>query len=179
MRPKFRSWRRLAPLLALLAVAGCQDRSAVDRYAAASSGGQAAPAPSGATEGNCWARDSTPAVLETVTEQIIVEPELRDASGWVIRPAVYRTETRQEIVQERKDTVFQVPCPDEMTPELIASLQRALQARGLYRGPVSGVMDAPTRTAIRRYQKPLGLDSGILSLATARVLGLVALDRPR
>jgi peptidoglycan hydrolase-like protein with peptidoglycan-binding domain len=39
-------------------------------------------------------------------------------------------------------------------------------------------MDARTRAAVRAYQKPEGLDSGILSLAAARRLGLVAVERP-
>ena len=56
----------------------------------------------------------------------------------------------------------------------IASLQRALGARDLYRGKISGEMDNRTRASVRRFQKPQGLDSGILSLAAARKLGLVA-----
>jgi peptidoglycan hydrolase-like protein with peptidoglycan-binding domain len=36
-------------------------------------------------------------------------------------------------------------------------------------------MDNRTRAAVRRFQKPQGLDSGILSLAAARKLGLVAI----
>jgi len=60
-----------------------------------------------------------------------------------------------------------------LTPDFVASLQRALAARGIYAGVVNGQMDAPTRRAIRRYQKPKGPDSDVLSLATAQELGLV------
>jgi peptidoglycan hydrolase-like protein with peptidoglycan-binding domain len=56
---------------------------------------------------------------------------------------------------------------------LTLGLQRALRARALYRGEISGVMDARTRAAVRRLQEPQGLDSGILSLAAARQLGLL------
>ena len=177
MQPMTRPWRRAALVLALLVAGGCQDTGDTGGDAPEASGGVLAEAPPGAPEGSCWARDASPAVVETVTEQIIVEPEVINEAGEVIRQAVYRTETRQEIVKAREDTTFQVPCPEKMTPELIASLQRALQARGLYRGPISGVMDARTRSSIRRYQKPLGLDSSMLSLSAARSLGLVALDR--
>jgi len=63
-----------------------------------------------------------------------------------------------------------------LTPDLVASLQRALTARGLYGGQINGMMDRATRHAVRGYQAPLGLDSGILSLAAARKLGLAVVD---
>lgn len=133
--------------------------------------------PPGAAPGSCWAADISPAVVETVTEQVLVQPAEPGADGTVLRPAAYRTETRQAIVRPRRETVFETPCPDVMTPDFIASLQRALKARRMYRSRITGVMDERTREAVRRYQKPRGLDSGMLSLATARDLGLVALDR--
>jgi len=134
-------------------------------------------APPGAPPGTCWARHVTPAVIETVTEQVQTAPPEMDETGRVIRPARYVTETRQEIVEERTATWVEVPCADLQTADFIASVQRALNARGLYNGPVTGRMDARTRAAIRRYQAPRGLDSGILSLETARELGLVAVER--
>jgi len=66
-----------------------------------------------------------------------------------------------------------------MTPEFTATLQRALKARGFYLLPLTGVMDGPTRDAIRRYQHSRGLDSDHLSLAAARELGIVAVDPSR
>lgn len=129
-----------------------------------------AAAPPGAAPGTCWGRDATPAVIETVTEQVL----LPGADG----TASYHTETRQQIVRERREVWFRTPCLPEMTPEFIASLQRALAARGLYRGEITGVIDGPTRTAIRAYQKPEGLDSGTLSLAAARKLGLAVIEVP-
>ncbi|MBV1897027.1 MAG: peptidoglycan-binding protein [Rhodobacteraceae bacterium] len=119
-------------------------------------------APPGAEPGSCWGKEVTPAIVETVIHQVVVQP------------GVYKTETRQAIVRERKETWFQRPCDAEMTPEFIASLQRALGARDLYRGNISGEMDNRTRASVRRFQKPLGLDSGVLSLTAARKLGLVA-----
>jgi len=137
-----------------------------------------AEAPPGAAPGTCWGKDVTPAVIETVTDQVLLQPARLRADGTVEKPAIYRTETRQAIVEERNVTWFETPCADVRTPDFIASLQRALKARNLYRGPINGRMDARTRAAIRRYQKPEGLDSGILSLAAARRLGLVAVERP-
>lgn len=50
-----------------------------------------------------------------------------------------------------------------------------MRSSSLYSTPVAHL--TRTRAAVRRYQKPQGLDSGILSLAAARKLGLVALER--
>lgn len=123
--------------------------------------------------GACWQSDIRPAVIETVTEQVLVTPERRDAAGRIEQPAVYASESHQRILSDRGAIWFRVPCPPEMTPEFIASLQRALKARGLYLRAPTGVMDAPTRTALRRYQRAHGLDSDHLSLAAARALGLI------
>lgn len=133
--------------------------------------------PPGAPAGTCWGKTVSPAVIETVTEQIVVQPAEILADGTVVSPAIYKTETLQQIVKERRETWFQTPCPDVLTEEFVESLQRALKARGHFRGGISGEMDARTRAAIRRYQTPQGLDSGILALETGRQLGLVAVER--
>ena len=121
----------------------------------------------------CWASDVTPAVIETVTEQVLVTPEIRDEAGRITTPAAFRTDTRQRMVQDRETVWFRAPCPDTMDVEFIATLQRALKARGLYLLPLSGVIDAPTRDAIRRFQAERGLDSPTLSLGAAQELGIV------
>ena len=136
-------------------------------------------APPGAAPGTCWGKHTTPAVIETVTQQIMLQPAQVTSDGHVIQPAIYKTETQQRILKERKDNWFQAPCSDVQTPEFIASVQRALAARSLYRGPISGEMDGATRAAVRKYQDPQGLDSGILSTAAARKLGLIAVERPK
>ncbi len=127
-------------------------------------------------EDACWQNDIRPAVIETVTEQVIVEHETRDAAGTIITPARFASEAKQRIVEDRRTVWFRVPCPDTMTPEFIATLQRALKARGLYLEPLTGAMDGPTRKALRSWQQSRGLDSDHLSLAGARELGLVAGD---
>ncbi len=125
---------------------------------------QIAPPP-GVNPDGCWVRDIAPAELETVTRQIEVAPTR------------FRTETVQVIKRERQELIFETPCPDALTPDLISTLQRALDARGLYRGPVTGVMDVRTRQAVRRYQSGRGLPSGLLSIQSARGLGLLATPR--
>ncbi len=126
-------------------------------------------------EGACWASQIRPAVIETVTVHLLAKPEQRDpATGAVIRAATFRTETRQQIVSDQSPIWFRTPCDEELTPEFIASLQRALQVRGYYRGVVSGALDGATRRALDAYQTPRGLPSGTLALGTARELGLIA-----
>lgn len=131
------------------------------------------PGPPKRPEGACWESDVTPAVIETVTEQVLVTPETRDAEGRVLRPATYRTDTRARMVRDREEVWFRAPCPADVTLDFVASLQRALKARGYYLLPLTGVLDAGTLDAVRRYQADRGLDSPRLSLAAARELGLL------
>jgi len=164
----------IAASLAALSLGACQERlpdmPAPERVSTRNE------APPWAEPGTCWGKDETPAVIETVTEQMAVRPAAKTGDGAVATPAAYETKTRQKIVAPRRDTWFETPCEEQLTPEFTASLQRALKVRGHYRGPVTGQMDGRTRTAIRAYQKPQGLDSAMISLATARQLGLVTVD---
>ena len=128
-------------------------------------------------DGVCWQSDITPMVIETVSEQIQEAPEQRDEAGNITRPAVFRTETSQRIVNEREEVWFRTPCPEAFTVDFIASLQRALKARGFYLAPLTGEMDGATKEAIHRFQTTRGLDSQVLTLATAQELGLIAVDQ--
>ncbi|MEX0286372.1 MAG: peptidoglycan-binding protein [Paracoccaceae bacterium] len=132
--------------------------------------------PPGADPNACWGKQVSPAVIETVTQQVLVQPAEIRADGTITRPAAYKTETVQKIVQEREENWFETPCEEELTEDFVASLQRALSVRGYYIWPVNGNMDARTRAAVRRYQKVQGLDSGILSLAAAQQLGLASVE---
>jgi hypothetical protein len=170
---------RFASALALLVTAGCSvDLPVPDMSQEPLLTRSMQRPPPGSDPDSCWGKHTTPAVIETVTQQIVLQPAQITSDGHVIQPAIYKTETQQRILRERKDTWFETPCPALQTPEFTASVQRALKARGLYRGPITSQMDNRTRAAIRRYQKPQGLDSGILSSAAARKLGLLAVERP-
>lgn len=160
--------------LGLLAMAGCMQPVDPDR------GAERPPprsAPPGAPDGTCWDRHVSPAIIETVTMQVLVQPEERDASGTLIQPAVFRTETRQDIVRPRSESWLEITCPVDMTPDFIASLQRALTVRGHYTGTVTGKMDRDTRLAVLSYQRRNGLESQSLSLDSARSLGLISVMR--
>ena len=158
--------------VALAACASAGDPDVVQRGAGPDT------APPGADPAACWARDVTPAVIETVTDQVVLQPAQLTSTGEVLYPAIYKTETRQKIVQERQEIWFETPCDATVTPDFVASLQRALSARGLYSGPINGQVTARTKRAIRDYQQDQGLDSAVLPLKSARELGLaeVGLD---
>jgi hypothetical protein len=126
--------------------------------------------------GACWDRDVLPTVIETVTEQVLVQAEVRNPDGTVRSQAIYRTESSQQIVQERGQVWFRAPCLADLDVDFVATLQRALKARGFYLLPLTGVFDGPTREAVRRYQATRGFDSPRLTLTAARELGIVAAD---
>lgn len=164
---------RSACAFGLLALTACTQPVSTER----ANGPTPRTAPPGAPDGTCWDRHISPAIIETVTMQVLVQPEERDASGTLIQPAVFRTETRQDIVRPRSESWLQITCPVDMTPDFIASLQRALTVRGHYTGPVTGKMDRPTRQAILGFQRRNGLESQQLSLDSARRLGLISVPR--
>lgn len=120
------------------------------------------PGPPSTVPGECWIHTTLPAVIETVTQHNETAP------------GVFQSVSTQQILQNQRRVWFRTPCPAQMTPDFIASLQRALKARGLFTAPLTGVMDPPTKAAVRRYQSALGLDSDQLSLGAARQLGLAA-----
>ncbi len=163
---------RLAlPALMLLAAAGCEN-TVNSQAGPVTRAAQATPA--GAPPDSCWERRISPAIIETVTQQEVDTPAVTDANGAIVQPATYRTNTRQQIVRPRTTSWIETPCPAQMTPNFIASVQRALQARGHYQPEPTGRMDGPTLAAIRMYQEELGIDASTLSLEAARKLGLVA-----
>lgn len=132
--------------------------------------------PPGAKPGVCYGKDVTPATVEQVTEHRLVEEAKIAENGNIITPARYETVTEARIVDGREQIYFETPCPPRWTPEFIASIQRALMARGLYAEDAHGTLDEATRRAIRTFQIAEGLNSAILSTESARKLGLVEID---
>ena len=126
--------------------------------------------------GRCYGRDITPAVIETVTAQVLDQPEVRAEDGTLVSPAVFRSEIRQEITRERQEVAFETICPPDYTLEFVQTLQRALAARGFYSGPINGHLDSATGRAIQNFQREDGPDSPVLWIATARELGIVVLS---
>ncbi|KMK67980.1 putative peptidoglycan binding protein [Puniceibacterium sp. IMCC21224] len=129
-----------------------------------------------APDGSCFAREVTPAVYEQVPGQVQVVQAEYTSDGTMTRPPIYRNASVPRIVRPRGEIRFAAPCPAQMTPEVISSLQRALAARGYFNGTATGRMDATTVDAVRRFQTDRGLKSAHLSLETTRTLGLIAVE---
>lgn len=72
-----------------------------------------------------------------------------------------------------EEKAFRVPCPEQLTIELLSSLQRALKVRGYYDGSITGYVDAETQRAVQEFQRDRGFDSPILTLETVTELGLL------
>ena len=129
--------------------------------------------------GRCYGRAVTPAATRTVTRQAIVDPGGVDGDSGRRHPAVFETVTRQAITRERRATEFEAVCPEALTPSFVASLQRALSVRGVYRGEATGRMDPATERAVAEWQAARGgPESPLLATRTALDLGLVPVPRP-
>ena len=139
--------------------------------------GFAQDAPKGAASGTCWGKTISPAIIETTNRDILLQPAQVSSDGRIQQPAVYKKEAIQEIIRPRRETWFETVCTNLLTEDFVASLQRALSARGGYRGDITGLMDDRTRRAIRKIQLGSAFDSGNLTVASARKLGLVAVPR--
>lgn len=163
-----------AALLGAVMLGACAQGQTVSQNGVVSGNGLAPP---GAAAGTCWGKIPTPAVIETVTEQVVVTPAKINPDGTIATLPVTRAESRQRIVTPRMDRWFEIPCPPLFTVEFVSTLQRALQARGQYSGPITGNLDAATRSAVLAVQTAEGLPSDVLSIEMARELGIVAAPR--
>jgi hypothetical protein len=126
----------------------------------------------------CRIRYTAPAIVETVTKHVLVKPETvgidpQSGQSVVTSPAIYRTETEQKIVRARHEDWVETICTKDQSVIFIQSLQRALAARGYYRGVITGVMDADTKRALRKAQKSRGINASEVTLDLAESYGLV------
>lgn len=110
-----------------------------------------------------------PATYKTVTKRVLETPAI---TRTVPVPAVYRSEVVSDGPATTGETRWvSVLCDVNSTPDVVKSLQRALQTRGLYGGAIDGVIGSQTRKAIRAYQKG---SSDQLTMESARELGLAS-----
>jgi peptidoglycan hydrolase-like protein with peptidoglycan-binding domain len=107
----------------------------------------------------------------------LLQPEKRNTAGQLVSPAQYETTRTQTITKTRSVTKIDAVCPEDMTPEFIASLQQAFQARGLFSSTITGSIDTSTRSAILNFQTVRGVASATVMNATAQELGLVVIDQ--
>jgi hypothetical protein len=128
------------------------------------------------TDGVCFAQTAPQLSTRIVTRQVEVVPAVTAADGTVQTPPVFRNQTGPVTEEVAPGTRFATLCPDELTPERVATLQRALKARLAFNAPITGVYDAATSTAVQAFQVPLGIDSPELARSLAQRLGLIPFD---
>ncbi|WP_179300215.1 peptidoglycan-binding domain-containing protein [Pseudothioclava arenosa] len=115
-----------------------------------------------------------PASFGTVMRAVELRPARIDPkTGKELEPAVYEERPFSAVVDPGEVKYFETLCREQATPELVANLQRALKARGLYRGAITRRLDAGTRAAIRAYQAPRGLPSDEISRRALMEMGLL------
>ncbi|MCA2009916.1 peptidoglycan-binding protein [Cereibacter sphaeroides] len=152
--------RLVLPLCLTAVLAACQSSAPepATRAEPAPEAGRPATIPDNA----CWTTDRIPAVTETT-----FVPSGADAT---LAP-------QEQVIAPAQDRLFAVLCPEQVTEDFIASLQRALTARGHYGGAIDGEWGPELAEAVRGYQSTQGLNSNILSLEAAQRLGLVPVPR--
>ncbi|MEM6407047.1 MAG: peptidoglycan-binding domain-containing protein [Pseudomonadota bacterium] len=132
--------------------------------------------PADAPPQSCWATLPGAETYKTVERLVEVTPVQTNDAGDMQVPAIFRR-VEEKVVTRGPARLFEQVCPKRLTPRFIAAVQRALIARRLLDGPPTEQLDAPTKAAIKTYQKARGLPSDILSLAMARQLGLVTITQ--
>lgn len=138
-----------------------------------------AEGPADALPGACYARGTTPSRIETVTREVEAAPPMVAPDGTVLRPARMVTRSSTTVTPGREIGWFEIPCAlREGDAAFVASVQRALAARNLYDGAVSGLYDADTRAAVLAFQTEAEIvESALLSREGAERLGLVPVPR--
>jgi len=126
----------------------------------------------------CFVPYTAPAVIETVTEHVLVQDEIREidpqiGQSVVTTPAIYSTKTVQKIISPRREAKIEIVCPQDESFDFIQTLQRALSARGFYFAAINGVMDERTKRAVRKVQKSYGINISDVTIELAENYGLI------
>ncbi len=108
-----------------------------------------------------------PAEYSTVKIQRLVSPATENRTAV---PARTKTVTRQVQIEPSKLEWRRILCETNMTPKLVASIQRALKREGYDPGPIDGVVGRDTLDAIEAFQLKENLDRGGLTYQTLKAL---------
>ena len=113
---------------------------------------------------------AVPAEYQTVRVRKLVEP----AKERTIQiPAAYDSVVKREKVSDSRLEWKSVLCDTNTSPDVIASLQRALKMRGYNPGRIDGVLGRETLDAVASYQRSKGMASGQLTMETLRALNVL------
>ncbi len=120
----------------------------------------------------CWTREVVQVRILSDAREDELEIQAEHANS-VFLWSRFNPDARPQTHIEERLVWFATPCPDELTPEHIRTLQRALAVRGLFIGVETGELDEPTIQAIRAYQSARTLHSGRLARETLVQMGVV------
>lgn len=87
-------------------------------------------------------------------------------------PEEYDTVTKTEKISEGKMEWRSILCETNVTPEVVTSIQQALQTAGYYEGPIDGIFGTQTVDGIRSFQKAKGLATGGVTMEALKELGI-------
>ena len=162
-------------LTVALSAVGCVDGQRYDTQGAAELLPHGMSGPTDAPKGSCWQKNITPAVFDTVTNQIRVpqQKKTKQSDEQTLPTVQYQTKTRHVMIKKRNEAWFETLCPAQIDKALVTTLQHALTDQKLYHGAIHGRLTDDTRTAIRTLQHKDGINSDVLSLRTAESLGLL------
>lgn len=112
-----------------------------------------------------------PPEYKTITVTKLIKPA---DSRTIEIPAEYETVTTRKLVREPMLEWRQVLCDENLTYSNIVSLQRALADKGLYGGPIDGVVGAGTMNAVNSFAKSRGLPTGnnYITIEAAKALNV-------
>ena len=110
-----------------------------------------------------------PAVYKTIEKRVLIAPETPE---YKVIPAKYQTITRTKTIEPAKMEWRRILCETNVTPSVIMSIQKALNAKGYEAGPVDGRFGRKTLRAVEKYQRDNNLPVSGLSYDTIESLGV-------
>ncbi len=113
--------------------------------------------------------ETIPAEYTSVQVRKLVSPARTET---ITIPATYKTIEKVKIVSGGNLEWREVICDTNSTPELIAQVQAALDAKGYSTGRSDGVFGMSTLHAMERFQRDNGLIVGQLTMETMDALGV-------
>lgn len=113
---------------------------------------------------------TVPAHYHNITKSVEATPASVEREAI---PAKYKTVKKTVEAAPARTVWTSVLCDVNTTQDVVVRLQRALQSAGHYGGPIDGVIGGQTRRAIASYQSAAGVKSDILTIESAKKLGVI------
>ena len=111
-----------------------------------------------------------PAEYRTVTKTVEATPASVQRTKV---PETYRSVTRTVEAAPARTVWTSVLCDVNTTPDVVRRLQTSLKRAGHYGGPIDGIIGSQTRRGIASYQSATGVQSDILTIESAKKLGII------